>query len=169
MFRGILYFIRFSFWRKKSYLIARVFIEFAKIAVALTQIIMPRYVLDELFGEQRGDRILLYLGILLGISLIGGLAENVLKTRADNALDLLRCEFESYMMEHQMVCDFVQLETPDFHNLKSKADQYVNGPWNQFGIVCEKAFSLFGFLFTLAGVIYLVVRITLWCFWYLLS
>ena len=72
MFRGILYFIRFSFKHKKTYLFARVFVELAKIAVSLTQIIMPGYVLDELFGEQRGDHILLYLGILLGISMIGG-------------------------------------------------------------------------------------------------
>ena len=78
---------------------------------------------------------------------------------ADNALELLRCEFESYMMEHQMECDFVQLEIANYHNLKSKASQYVSGPWNQFGIVCEKAFSLFGYIFTLVGVIYLVIRI----------
>ena len=159
MFRGILYFIRFSFRHKKSYLFARVFVELVKIVVALTQIIMPKYVLDELFGEQRGDYILLYLGILLGISMIGGLMENGLKMCADNALELLRCEFESYMMEHQMECDFVQLEIANYHNLKSKASQYVSGPWNQFGIVCEKAFSLFGYIFTLVGVIYLVIRI----------
>ena len=159
MFRGILYFIRFSFSHKKSYLIFRVFIELAKIVVTLTQIIMPKYVLDELFGEQRSDYILLYLGILLGISMIGGLIENVLKMWADNALELLRCEFERYMMEHQIECDFVQLEMADYHNLKSKASQYVNGPWNQFGIVCERAFSLFGYVFTLAGVIYLIIRI----------
>ena len=73
MFRGILYFIRFSFRHKKSYLFARVFVELVKIVVALTQIIMPKYVLDELFGKQRGDYILLYLGIFLGISMIGGL------------------------------------------------------------------------------------------------
>ena len=159
MFKGILYFIRFSFQHKKSYLLARGFVELAKIAVKLTQIIMPKYVLDELFGEQRGDSILLYLGILLGISMIGGLLENILKMCADNTLEQLRCEFESYMMEHQMECDFVQLEIVDYHNLKSKASQYVNGPWNQFGIVCEKAFSLFGYVFTLLGVIYLVIRI----------
>ena len=159
MFRGILFFIRFSFRHKKSYLISRLFVELAKIAAALTQIIMPKYILDELFGEQRGDYLLLYLGILLGISVISGLTEHVLKMCADNALDLLRCEFESYMIKHQMECDFVQLEIPDFHDLKAKAGQYVNGQWNQFGIVCEKAFSLFGFVFTLVGVIYLVSRI----------
>ena len=159
MFRGILYFIRFSFKHKKSYLSARFFAELVKIAATLTQVIMPRYVLDELFGEQRGDHILLYLGILLGISVMSGLIENVLKMCADNALDMLRCEFESYMIGHQMECDFVHLEIPDYHNLKSKASQYVNGPWNQFGIVCEKAFSLFGYIFTLAGVICLVIRI----------
>lgn len=159
MFKGIRFFIQFSFSHKRSYLAARLLVELVKIGVTLTQIIMPKYVLDELFGGRRVDYFLLYLGILLGVGIVGGLAEDVLRMCANNALDVLRCEFESYMMGHQMECDFVQLENPDFHNLKSKASQYINGPWNQFGIVCERAFSLFGFVFTLAGVIYLVVRI----------
>lgn len=159
MFKGITFFIRYSFRNKKSYLLSRLAVEIVKIMAALTSVIVPKYVLDELFGAQRMEYLVFWLGILLGVPLLGGWAEGILRMCADNAREELRSQFEVYVMENQMQCDFVQIESPKFHNLKSKAGQYINGQWNQFGVVCEKAFSLFGYVFTLLGVLYLIVRI----------
>ncbi len=159
MFQGIMFFIRYSFRKKKSYLLSRLAVETVKIATALTAVIVPKYVLDELFGAQRLEYLALWLGILLGVPLLGGWAESILRMCADNAREELRSQFEIYVMENQMQCDFVQIESPKFHDLKSKAGQYINGQWNQFGAVCERAFSLFGYVFTLLGVLCLIVQI----------
>ncbi len=159
MFQGISFFIRYSFRNKKSYLLCRLAVEIVRISISLTAVIAPKYVLDELFGAQRMEYLVLWVGILLGVPLLGGWAESVLKMCADNAREELRSQFEIYIMENQMQCDFAQMENPRFHDLKSKAGQYINGQWNQFGVVCERAFSLFGHVFTLLGVLYLIVRI----------
>lgn len=159
MFKGITFFIRYSFRHKKSYLLFRLVVEIVRIATTLTSVIVPKYVLDELFGAQRMEYLVIWLGILLGVPLLGGWAESILRMCADNAREELRSQFEIYVMENQMQCDFVRIESPKFHDLKSKAGQYINGQWNQFGVVCEKAFSLFGYMFTLLGVLYLIVQI----------
>ena len=127
----------------------------------MVQIIVPRYVLNEIFGLGRVEYIAVYLGILLGANLAGGALQGVLKMCADNALDGLRGKFEMYMMEKHMNCDFLRLESREFQDLKNKAGQYINGPWNEFGFVCERAFLLFGYVFTLFSVIYLVAKINI--------
>lgn len=161
MFRGIGFFIKFSLKHNKRYFFSRLSVELIKIILAMVQIIVPRYVLNEIFGLGRAEYTAMYLGILLGVNLAGGALQSVLKMCADNALDELRGELEAYMMEKYMNCDFLRLESREFQDLKSKAGQYINGPWNEFGFVCERAFLLFGYVFTLLSVIYLVAKINI--------
>lgn len=161
MFRGIGFFIKFSLKHNKCYFFSRLSVEIIKIILAMVQIIVPRYVLNEIFGLGRVEYIAVYLGILLGANLAGGALQGVLKMCADNALDGLRGKFEMYMMEKHMNCDFLRLESREFQDLKNKAGQYINGPWNEFGFVCERAFLLFGYVFTLFSVIYLVAKINI--------
>lgn len=159
MFKGICFFLKFSFQHRKSYLAARLFVEIIHIFTALVQIIMPKYVLNELFGEQRMEYLVGYLGILLGVTLFGGVLADLLQTYADNSLELLRREFECDLMQNQMQCDFSQIETPKFQDHKAKAKLYISGQWNNFGTVMEKGFSLFGYVFTLLGVVSIVMSL----------
>lgn len=161
VFKGIGFFIKFSLKHDKHYFFSRLSVEIIKIILAMVQIIVPRYVLNEIFGPGRVEYIAVCLGILLGANLAGGALQSVLKMCADNALDGLRGKFEAYMMEKHMNCDFIRLESREFQNLKNKAGQYINGPWNEFGFVCERAFLLFGYVFTLLSVIYLVAKINI--------
>ena len=115
MFKGITFFIRYSFRHKKSYLLFRLVVEIVRIATTLTSVIVPKYVLDELFGAQRMEYLVIWLGILLGVPLLGGWAESILRMCADNAREELRSQFEIYVMENQMQCDFVRIESPKFH------------------------------------------------------
>ncbi|MDE7044352.1 MAG: hypothetical protein K2O97_04940, partial [Acetatifactor sp.] len=125
VFGGIGFFIKFSLKHNKRYFFSRLTVEIIKIILAMVQIIMPGYVLNEIFGLGRVEYIAVYLGILLGANLAGGALQSVLRMCADNALDELRGKFEAYMMEKHMNCDFLRLERREFQDLKNKAGQYI--------------------------------------------
>jgi len=159
VWKGLLYFISFSFQHRKFYLAARGGMEFFKILASLSQIVLPGYIINELFGLRRAEYLFLFILLYTGCCFISGLAGSLLKCFAENEKEILRNEFECYIMENYMKCNFIRLENKEYQNLKQRAEQYVHGQWNQFGDVMEKFFSLSGSIITLAGVAYIIVII----------
>lgn len=161
MLKGISYFIKFSWLHKKQYLLSRLCLEFVKIAVTVVDIVLPKYILNALFEKISFDKLGIFIGILLGVNLLGGVLQHVFRMCADNSMDEIRMCFEEDMMQNHMNCEFAFLESPNFQNLKQKAKQYVNGPFNDFGFICERSFTLLGDIFTLMSVVYIVIRTNL--------
>lgn len=62
VFKGIGFFIKFSLKHDKHYFFSRLSVEIIKIILAMVQIIVPRYVLNEIFGPGRVEYIAVYLG-----------------------------------------------------------------------------------------------------------
>ena len=122
---------------------------------------LPKYILNALFEKISFDKLGIYIGLLLGVNLLGSVLQHVLRMCADNSMDEIRMCFEEDMMQNHMNCEFAFLESPNFQNLKQKAKQYVNGPFNDFGFICERTFTLLGDIFTLLSVVYIVIRTNL--------
>lgn len=159
MFKGIIYFIKFSWKSDKFYIIFRLLCEIINVSISIASIIMPKYILDELFGAKRLQYVVIYLSILLGFNLLGGLISNFLKTQSENRKEIVRTKFELYMAEKLMVCDYNRIEDPFFHDLREKANNYIGGQWNNFGEVMELSFKTFGQLLLLLTVFYLIITL----------
>ena len=115
-------------------------------------IIMPRYILNELVGAGRSDRLALYIGILIVGNALVGFAGSILKKKLQISGEKLADGFELHVGRHIMHMDFEKLEDARVLDMKEKAlfnvrlhDALLGGPRTIVGI--------FQLLITLIGVI----------------
>lgn len=120
-------------------------------AAPLLNILMPRYILNELVGLQRVDRLILYIGILIVGNALLGIAGSVIEKALKISGEKLADGFELHVGRHIMHMDFEKLEDAKILDMKEKAlfnirlhDALLGGP--------KTIVSIFQLLFTLIGV-----------------
>ncbi len=161
MFKGFVFFLKFSWKHGKLYPVCRFVTEIIGIAVMIADVVLPKYLINELFCDRRLEYAVRYMAVLILVNLAGSIFQSGLKFVSNNAKDTVRMCFEQEMMRKHMKTDYSFFERPDLQDLRTRAKQYVNGPFNEFGYVFEKAFTLFGALFTIASVIVIVINTNL--------
>lgn len=120
-------------------------------AAPFLNILMPRYILNELVGLQRVDRLILYIGILIVGNALLGIAGSVIEKALKISGEKLADGFELHVGRHIMHMDFEKLEDAKILDMKEKAlfnirlhDALLGGP--------KTIVSIFQLLFTLIGV-----------------
>ena len=156
MFKGLKFFIKFSWSVNKSYAVLNIINQLLTAFLSILLIVIPKYLIDELFGEQRIDRIVIYVGVLL----LSIFLNNWLLSFINFAIFNRRCElaahFSKFMHGKLANTDFSNLEDPAFHDMREKANKFLYGDWHGFSYVLESAFSIFGKVCTLAGIMAIV-------------
>ena len=64
--KGLLFFIKFSWKHEKRYLVYHLLNQLVSSMIPIAAVVMPRYVINELMGEQRLPYLVSYIGILIG-------------------------------------------------------------------------------------------------------
>ena len=121
-------------------------------------IIMPKFILDELIGAKRVEILILYVAItVMGNGLLH-LLTKVLDTKVDIANFAMVNKFELHMGEHIMSMDYENLEDPEILDRKEKAIFPINNQgvlWRMFGSMI----NLLQGLITMAGLIAIVATL----------
>ncbi len=98
-------------------------------------IVMPRYILNELMGAGRRDRLILYVCVLIAGNAVLGFAGSIIRKRQQTAGEKLADGFELYVGRHIMDMDFGMLEDAKILDMKEKAlfnirlhDALLGGP-----------------------------------------
>lgn len=155
MIKSAVYFIRFSCKHNPAYLCYNLLYQLIKAVNLLFNMYLPKIILDELFVKHC-NRNAYIAGIVLVIGvLIFNSISNVLAYGIANKKEELEKSFRCYMYENLATCDFEHIESPDFHNLKEKAKNYIGGQWGEFGKILDIVFQMIGNIFVLASLLYL--------------
>ena len=72
MFRGFIFFLKFVWKSDKKYVVYNTLNQFIRAMIPIVSVVVPKYILDELAGQQRFRVLSLYIGILVGYLLIAG-------------------------------------------------------------------------------------------------
>jgi ATP-binding cassette subfamily B protein/ATP-binding cassette subfamily C protein len=118
-------------------------------------IVMPRYILNELIGLKRTDKLIIYVSILIIGNAVLSLINSIVTKKLQISGEKLADGFELHVGNHIMHMDFEKLEDAKILNMKEKA---------LFNIRLHKALlggpktiiSLFQMLFTIIGVIAII-------------
>lgn len=62
MNNGIAFLLKYSWGKKKSYIIYSILLQILKAAVPLADIVIPKFIIDELIGECRSSYLLFLMG-----------------------------------------------------------------------------------------------------------
>lgn len=154
--KGLLFFIKFSWKEKKSYIILNTINQFLIGILPIAIIAIPKYIIDELMGQQN----LTNISILVSILLVAVFANNWLVSHINLQIFNQRCylsaQFSRFMHEKLANTDFCNLENPEFFEIRDKANKFLYGDWHGFSYVLESAFTIIGKAFTMVGIIAII-------------
>lgn len=162
MFKGLHFFVKFSWKHRKSYLILNIINQIVSGVLPLIIIAMPKFIIDELIGEQRYSALLIYIGVLLISIFVNNWVSAHIGLLIFNQRCYLATAFGEYMHEKLANTDFANLESPEFYDIKEKANKFLYGDWHGFSYVLESALSIVGKLFTLIGIIVILSSMNIW-------
>ena len=162
MFKGLLFFIKFSWKTKKTYIFLNAFNQLLIGLLPIVTITLPKYIIDELLSSRNIERLILYLGVLLVAIFLNSWLVNYINLQIFNQRCYLAAHFGKYMHEKLANTDFCNLENPNFFDMKEKANKFLYGDWHGFSYVLESAFSIIGKIVTLAGIIVIISTMNFW-------
>jgi len=162
MFKGLWFFIKFGWKYEKKYIIYLFLRQILSALIPIVVIIVPRYIIDELMGRQRVEYFVLYIGILLGYTLLAGIAKNYLEWQGFNYRIAISAEFDIYLNSRAMNVDYADLESSEYLDIKEKAHKFLFGNLSGFSYVLDISVDIIGKVITLLVVIAIIYSLNIW-------
>ena len=155
MLHSTLYFVKFSYRHKRSYLIYNLLYQILLACLTIAQIYLPKVILDELFITKDYEKAFLTGSVLVLGSMTVQLGMNRVSTMIANKKEELKEEFSKYLYQNLASCDYDNMESAKFHDLREKAKNYIGGQWGEFGKILDIIFQFVGDIIVLISVFYL--------------
>lgn len=162
MLKGLTFFLKFSWKNKKSYVILNILNQIVQGTMPLVIIAIPKFIIDELLYEQRIEILAGYVGLLLVAIFVKNWGGSHIELQIFNKRCYLSCAFSEFMHNKLLNTNYSNLETPDFHEIKEKANKFLYGDWHGFSFVLENAFSIAGKFITLIGIVAIISTMNIW-------
>ncbi len=156
MFASTMYFIKFSYKNKPKYLFYSIVVQLLNSAAIILGLFVPKMIVDELFVNRNCINAFLAGAVLVFGSMILKLLSNAAGMVAANEKNELQKSFGLYLYRNLATCDYENIESPQFYDLKQKAQNYIGGQWGEFGKQLDIIFLFIGNCFTLLSVVYLL-------------
>ncbi len=151
MFRAIRFFLQQGWKYSKRYVLWLVLGELVASLIPISAALIPKYMIDELLGLQRPQRLILYVCIFAGYALLAG-ALNTFFVRDGFTR---RCEvgrqIDLKISRKLIETDFCNIESPHFKNMHEKAQKFLTCDWHGFGYLLDCAVRIIGQAITLLG------------------
>lgn len=114
-------FLKLAYHVSPSYLWLLVANALLMSARVLSNVILPKYLIDELLGLGRGDQLLLWGGLLVGANLFFGWLEKTSKRLREVRYTWMQHRMQEEMANRIMGVKYEYLETPYYLDLKERA------------------------------------------------
>ncbi|MHC1748508.1 MAG: ABC transporter ATP-binding protein [Cellulosilyticaceae bacterium] len=156
MLKGIKFLMRYTWRFNKMYIVYILFLQIINSIMPLVTIIMPKYIIDELIGEKDIKKIILYVVILVGINLVGGILSSFLSEKVFTSKNIIFNKFQSFITNKLAMCDYEQIENAEFLDIKEKAHKFLYANGQGFGVVLDSFMNILGKIFIFAGIITII-------------
>lgn len=152
MFKGIIFFIKKGWIYDKYYIIWRVLYQLVNSMIPIVATLMPKYIVDELMGEKNLQKLMLYVGIMAGYTLLASVFSNYFCWDGFSRRCRVNAEFDSELHRHLAEADYECLEKPEFLDMQEKAKKFLYCDQHGFGYLLDCAMNIMGHFLTLIGI-----------------
>lgn len=159
---GIGFLLSYTWKKKKAYIIYSILLQILTAVVPLADTVIPKFIIDELMGEQRLSYLIFWIGLLLLITLVGSFLIRCLSAHCFILKGKIFSLFQADLSDRLSSCDFERLEDPNFLDTKAKAEKFLYANGQGFGAVMDHTFSIFGKLLTFVGIITIISTLNFW-------
>ena len=160
-FKGIGFLMRYTWRFEKRYILYQIARQILVAVVPLSDIIIPKYIIDELTGGKRVEVLLGWIGLLLAINLLGNWLINFFEGNTFVLKGKVFTKFQTMMADQLSKSDFERLEDPTFLDTKAKAEKFLYADGQGFAAVLGSAFNILGQIFTFAGIVAVIMTLNI--------
>ena len=163
--KSLLGFIRV---RKKKYVFLKIVTALKDTAATLVATVAPGIIINELIGERRLSRLVLYVAVFALTPLVSRLIGSLLGNAANRARSEISIQLEADFFRNTATMDYEQLENPDILTKKERASDTVNGAVDvidslvDFGAAIVSVSAVFAILVNLNAVVIAVIALTVY-------
>lgn len=162
MFKGLFFFIKCGWKYDKCYIIWRVLYQFVNSLIPIISTLLPKYIIDELLLDKCFEKLLLYVGILAGYTVIATMLSVFFNMDGFTRRCYVNTEFDSDLHRRLVYADFENLENPTFLDMQEKAKKFLYCDWHGFGYLLDSALNIVGQVFTLIGITAIIATLNIW-------
>ena len=135
MYKSLFYLWSYVWNFNKSYVFYAIAYQFTSALLPFSNILMPKYILDELVGQQRLPVLLLYISILISANLLMNVASNFLNGRMTTTKIDIYYKFQMMLSRNIAQSDYEQIESAAFLDIKEKAAHFLFANGTGFGLI----------------------------------
>lgn len=162
MFKGLRFFLQQGWKYDKKYILWRIIYQLVHSLIPILAALAPKYIIDELTGQQRISVLLFYVGILVTYTLVAGIVSNCLSLDSYTRRGYVSTAFTTDLNRLLTQVDFERLESPSFRDQKEKAEKFLFCDWHGFGYLLDMSLNVIGKCITLAGISAIILTLDLW-------
>lgn len=162
MFKGLRFFLKEGWKHDKKYILWRVIYQFVHALIPILAALAPKYIIDELMGEQRIPVLTLYTGVLVTYTLVASIVSDCLSLDSYTRRGYVATAFQTHLNGLLTQADFERLESPAFREQKEKAEKFIFCDWHGFGYLLDLSLNIVGKCITLAGIAAIILTLDLW-------
>lgn len=156
MLKGFRFLLKYSWKYSKKYVICIFALQLVASLIPLLQVVLPKFVLDELTGQKRIEVLAFLVLLLVGYNLVGGLLMDFLQGQCFASKGIVFSKFQAMLAERLSKCDLEQLEDPEFLDIKEKAGKFLYANGQGFGVVLDSAVNILGKIFVFVGLVSII-------------
>lgn len=159
--RGLYFLIKYSWKYQKTYIIFSILNQLIQGSILIANLILPKFLIDGLTDQQPPEKILLWIGMIVGNNVIGKITNNYFTGKCFILKGKLFTNFQVDLAEKLSKCDFERLEDKHFLDTKERARKFLYANGQGFGVVMDRAFNIIGKVFVFAGIIAILSTLSL--------
>ncbi len=95
--------------------------------------------------------LVMYISVLEIIHFLGNSLISFLRGKSFTSKGVVFMRFQTFITEKLSLCDYEQLENPEFLDVKEKANRFLYVDGQGFGVVLDSAVNIFGKIFVFVG------------------
>lgn len=159
--KGLWFLLKYSWSHQKIYIIFSILNQFIQGGILIANLILPKFLIDGLIDHQPPERILFWIGMIVGNNAIGKITNNYFTGKCFVLKGKLFTDFQVDLTEKLSKCDFERLEDKNFLDTKERARKFLYANGQGFGVVMDRAFNIIGKVFVFAGIITILSTLSL--------
>lgn len=157
---GVFYLFKYTWKFQKKYIFLSLIRQICSAAVPFANIILPKFIIDELIGDKDLYRLAFYIGLTILFNFIGTVVSTWLGNQCFVLKGRLFVDFQEMIAGRLAHCDYEKLEDPKFLDVKEKARKFLYANGQGFGEVMDQAFNILGNLLKFVGIACIVIRLS---------
>lgn len=162
MFKGIWFLLKLYYKYSKISIFYLISYTLLGGLLPLASVVFPGLIVNELLGSQRIEQILFLVCLYLLILLFGNTLNNFLNTQFFLQGFIVSDNFNKDLSIKMYETDLQNIESPEYLDLKNKAERFLHADGYGFGGVLRKASTMFSGLITLLGLVSIISYLSVW-------